>query len=195
MLENQRALVLNKSWTPIQTISMKRAVTLVFAEKARIIDPNANFQTYSWDEWAELKPTEDEDFIKAANDIYRAPLVILLLDYNKYPERTVNFSRRNIYRRDGFTCQFCGDKPGTERLNIDHVIPRSQGGKTSWENCVISCISCNTKKSNRTPEQCGMKLLKKPEKPRWIHMRGGTKKIKEWEFFLGENFWAYELGE
>ncbi|MGO8753162.1 MAG: HNH endonuclease [Thermoguttaceae bacterium] len=85
--------------------------------------------------------------------------------YDRTPEATVTFSRRNVFKRDHFTCQYCGSQPGTEELTVDHVIPRAQGGVSSWTNCVLACVACNKRKADRTPEQAGMKLRRKAGPP------------------------------
>ena len=93
------------------------------------------------------------------------PEVIVLKTYDRLPTNSVTFSRRNIFKRDRFTCQFCGRQPGSEALTIDHVVPRSQGGTSTWENCVLACIDCNARKADRTPEQARMPLRHAPIRP------------------------------
>src|SRR5207249_9625457 len=97
----------------------------------------------------------------------RVPEVVTLTTYDCLPALIVRFSRRNVFRRDHFTCQYCGARPGSAELTIDHVVPRSHGGTSSWENCVLACVTCNRHKANRTPEQAGFVLRKKPLRPRW----------------------------
>ena len=93
--------------------------------------------------------------------------MLALARYDRLPTQAVAFSRRNIFKRDRFTCQFCGRQPGSEELTIDHVVPRSRGGTSTWENCVLACVPCNARKANRTPEQAGMKLRRAPVRPAW----------------------------
>ena len=194
VLATQRCLVLNKSWAPISTTSLRRAVSMLFNERARIIEPDS-YATFTWEDWSKLRPQVDDDKFAAGEVFFRVPEIILLSEYNKLPRPKVHFSRRNLYKRDQMTCQYCGAMPGSAELNIDHVLPRSQGGQSTWENCVLSCIPCNSKKANRTPEQAGMKLRKKPKKPRldMFKINGIVKPIKSWEAFLGEAFWSVEL--
>lgn len=87
-------------------------------------------------------------------------------------KRGVKFSRLNVLVRDGFRCQYCGTKKDSKSMNYDHVVPRSQGGRTVWENIVSSCYPCNSRKANRTPEQAGMVLLSKPYKPKTLPLVG-----------------------
>jgi len=196
---NRKVLVLNRGWNPIAVVSLERAMCLIVGTvqgtdepKARIIDPNQDFRLFSWADWSKLKAAEGEQVIRSAKDNFRIPEIILLSRYNKLPQQRVHFSRRTIYRRDGNQCQYCGCKPGTSELTIDHVKPRAQGGLTTWENCVLACTDCNRKKADRTPEQARMKLLKKPYKPKFTLYRGDYR-CKSWEQILGVAYWETEL--
>lgn len=193
-LTHQRCLVLNKGWAPISTVPLKRAIIMLFAEKARIIEPES-YATFTWEDWSRLRPENADEAIYSANLSFRIPEIILLENYDKMPRPKVHFSRRNLYKRDNMTCQYCGKTPGSSELNIDHIIPRSKGGTSTWENCVLSCIPCNSRKANRTPEQAGMRLRKVPKKPTMDMFKVGglTKPIKSWEAFLGEAYWNVEM--
>jgi 5-methylcytosine-specific restriction endonuclease McrA len=103
---------------------------------------------------------------------------------------------RNIFARDGSKCQYCGRKFATQDLSLDHVLPRSQGGKSTWDNIVCCCIKCNVKKGGRTPEQAHMKLLSKPIKPKRspvINIRLTDGRYASWKQFLDEAYWTVEL--
>lgn len=198
-LLNRKVLVLNRSWVACHVVTLRRAIKLVYKNDAEIIDPTKaespegyEFQTFTWKEWSELKPKDDEDFISTARDVLRIPEVIVLYDFNKLPMQRINFSRRALFRRDNNTCQYCGEQPGTEELSIDHVLPKSMGGKTTWENCVLACVSCNAHKANRTPEQARMKLRREPFKPKFNLFKGDIR-VKSWEKFLGEMYWNVTL--
>ena len=108
-----------------------------------------------------FKPREGEDCIQAVRFKLRAREVVALTDYDRLPVAHVTFSRRNIFKRDHYACQYCGAQPGSEELTIDHVVPRAQGGVSSWENCVLACMACNKRKADRTPEQARMRVRKK----------------------------------
>lgn len=197
---SRRVLVLNRSWMAINVISVKDAITLLFAEyedgksKARIIDPSNDFSTFTWDDWAKIRPKDGEDTIRGVGRDFRIPEVILLTRYDKFTKRQVKFSRHSIYKRDGFTCQYCGKRPGSEELTIDHVMPRSLGGKTTWENCVLSCIKCNNKKDNKTLKEAHMKLAKKPSIPKFNLLELDYKLIpKSWKNFISTVYWETEL--
>src|SRR3954465_13994911 len=148
-------LVLNRNWQPVGVASVARSLTLVAAERARIVDPS-DFQQYAWADWARLIPQGDEPFVQAVTFRLRVPEVITLTEYDRVPTNAVTFSRRNVYKRDRWTCQYCGAQPGSEELTLDHVQPRSRGGTSNWENCVLACIDCNARKANRTPCEAKM---------------------------------------
>ena len=185
-------LVLNKSWVAIATTTVGRALTMVYQGIARIIEPDT-YQTYDFEEWADLAVIKDDQCVRTPNLIMRVPEVIHLVAYNKIPKCRIPFSRRNLYKRDKNTCQYCGGKPGTEELSIDHIIPRSKGGKSTWTNCVLACVPCNAKKSNRTPEQAGMKLLKKPKEPHWSITTAIGMKLTSLKHFVSDQYWNVEL--
>ncbi len=142
---NGRVLILNQSYEPISICSVKKALVMVFLRKADII--------------AERKGR----MVRTSSSSFPFPGVIRLQRYIRMPYRKVELSRRNIMRRDGNKCQYCGR--GGVYLTIDHVLPKSRGGKDSWENLVAACIRCNSKKGNRTPEEANMPLLNKPYRP------------------------------
>ena len=127
------------------------------------------------------------------------PRVIVLQLYDRIPKTKVRFSRHNIYMRDGNMCQYCGRELPRAELNLDHVVPRAQGGRTTWENVVCCCIDCNLSKGARTPDQAGLKLLKPPLRPRWtptFRTNGGRVRYREWLPFLGvadASYWNVEL--
>lgn len=198
-LEQRKVLVLNKAWTPVNIVPLKEAIGLLFPEngeapRAKIIDVTQGFATFTWEDWSQLKPIEGEDVIIGAREFYRVPEVVLLSYYDKPAHRKVRFSRRSIYKRDNYTCQYCGKMPGTEDLTIDHVVPRAQGGGTTWLNCVVACTKCNSHKDNRTPKQARMTLLKEPVKPKFDLFSVERKIVpKSWKHFLSEVYWAVEL--
>lgn len=114
---------------------------------------------------AELVATKEELAVRTVNKSFAFPSVIRLLRYIRFPYKKVELSRKNVMRRDGHTCQYCGSKTG---LTIDHIIPKSRGGQDSWENLTTACKTCNNVKGNRTPEEADMVLMSKPSKPHHI---------------------------
>ena len=159
-------LVLNRNWQPVNVATVARALVLLWNESARIVDP-ADYQTFDWNDWSKLRPQNGDVFVQAIRFRIRVPEVITLSEYDRLPTASVTFSRRNIFKRDKFVCQYCSDQPGTEALTIDHVIPRAQGGESRWDNCVLACVDRNHRKADRTPKQAGMRLRREPVRPTW----------------------------
>jgi 5-methylcytosine-specific restriction endonuclease McrA len=159
-------LVLNRHWQPIHVTTVVRALILLWNDAARVVEPES-YCLYTWDDWATLEPVDEAPCIRSARLRIRAPEVISLAHYDRLPSTAVTFSRRNVAKRDHYTCQYCGAQPGGEAITIDHVIPRSQGGTSCWTNCVAACETCNARKADRTPEQAGMRLRRRPARPEW----------------------------
>lgn len=188
-------LVLNRNWQPVNVATVARALVLVWNQSARVVDPH-DYQLYTWADWSRLKPRAGEPFIQAVQFRLRAPEVIALCSYDRVPRAAVAFSRRNVFKRDHNTCQYCGVQPGAAELTIDHVVPRAQGGVSSWENCVLACVACNKRKANRTPEQAHMRLRRKPVQPAWRPLYANhTARIAGWEKFISEAYWNVTLQE
>ena len=186
-------LVLNRNWQPVNVATVARALVLLWNESARVVDP-ADYQTYTWEDWSRLRPREDERFIQAVRFRLRVPEVVTLTGYDRLPNAAVTFSRRNIFKRDRFACQYCGIQPGSNELTIDHVVPRAQGGESRWGNCVLACLACNTHKADRTPEQAGMRLKRKPVRPKWNPLyTHHSARIESWSKFVSEAYWNVEL--
>lgn len=196
---NRPVLVLNKSWQAVHVTDVERAIVMLFSadgdrNKARVIDPAKDFETFTWEDWSQMKPAEDELAIHSGRDVFRVPEVILLSDYDKLPQNTVQFSRRQLYRRDNYMCQYCGARPGTEELSIDHIIPTSRGGGTTWTNCALACVPCNSKKADCTPKEAGMFLRREPQKPRFSLIRCDKALVPlSWKNFLSEAYWTVEM--
>lgn len=188
-------LVLNRSWQPVGVAPVARSLVLLWNDNARVVDP-ADYRLYSWADWAKLVPSQDEPFIQAVRLRLRVPEVVALTQYDRVPMNAVTFSRRNIYKRDRYTCQYCGAQPGSEELTLDHVVPRAQGGVSTWENCVLACVGCNKRKADRTPEQANMPLRKRPVRPAWKPLYASRDvRIDSWSRFMSEAYWNVELDE
>jgi len=187
------ALVLNRNWQPVNVATVARALVLLWNESARVVNP-ADFRLYSWADWARLHPEEGDTCIQAVRSRLRVPEVIVLAQYSRLPTAAVSFSRHNVFKRDHWACQYCSQQPGGEELTIDHVLPRSQGGVSTWENCVLACIDCNKRKADRTPQQAGMKLQRAPVRPPWkpLYARGSVR-IASWSKFVSEAYWNVPL--
>ena len=192
---NRPTLVLNRSWQPVGVAPVSRSLVLLWNDNARVVDPQ-DYQLYTWADWSRLIPRQDEPFIQAVQMRLRVPEVVALTKYDRLPVNAVSFSRRNIYKRDRYTCQYCGAQPGSEELTLDHVLPRAQGGISTWENCVLACVGCNNRKADRTPEQAGMPLRKKPFRPMWRPLYATRDvRIDSWTRFVSEAYWNVELDE
>lgn len=188
-------LILNRYWQPVHVATVARALVLLWNESARVVDP-ADFQLYTWEDWAKLRPHAGEDFIQAVRFKLRVPEVVALTGYDRLPQAAVTFSRRNVFKRDHYTCQYCGAQPGSEELTLDHVVPRAQGGVSSWTNCVLACMACNKRKADRTPEQASLKLRRKPVRPTWKPLYAAHDvRIASWSKFVSEAYWSVELQE
>jgi 5-methylcytosine-specific restriction endonuclease McrA len=196
-------LVLNRFYMAVHVINVRRAFTLLFRELAEVVHLEqgqyANYNFDSWREISELKANFKEphdDWIKAVNFEIQVPRVIRLLFYDRLPKQAVRFNRRNIFARDLNRCQYCGRKFPTTELSLDHVIPRSRGGETSWENIVCSCVKCNVKKGGRTPQEANMHLIRHPVKPKrspLLSLKLGNPKYESWKTFLDNAYWSVDL--
>ena len=196
---NSNVLVLNRSFLPIHVTSVRRAFSLVYQDVARVV--NEEYRTFDFESWQQLAVARDAEAIGTARGRIRVPRVILLVSYDRVPRRRVRFSRFNVFARDNNTCQYCGKRFARHELNIDHVIPRSQNGLSTWENVVCSCFHCNRVKGGRRPEEAGVKLITKPVQPEWTPFMLETfsfKRYREWLPFLNEvdaAYWNTELLE
>ncbi|MGH7163101.1 MAG: HNH endonuclease, partial [Planctomycetota bacterium] len=191
---NEPTLVLNRSWMAITTTTVRHALSLVYQRAARVICPNT-YETHDFDSWSALAVARDEPCVRTVSIHIRVPEVIVLALYDGLPHRTVAFSRRNLYRRDHFTCQYCGARPGSEELTIDHILPRSRGGRTTWSNCVLACVECNKRKANRPLTHAAMMLRRLPSEPKWswdVEIAVGKRRAS-WDTFISDRYWNTEL--
>ena len=173
----EHVLLLNITYEPLRIINWKKAITLLLLGKVEVL-------------------AEYSREIRSVSFTIRLPSVVRLLRMVKRPKSPVKFSRQNIYARDKYKCQYCGQRFSSEELTYDHVIPRSRGGKTEWENIVTCCVDCNRRKGGRTPAEAGMKLIRKPVKPTWIpalRITIGFREVPQsWRDYL---YWNVELVE
>jgi len=203
---SESVLVLNSHWKPISTTTVARALNKLINRRFKVV--GNDYQLYdlegyidSWQNATVFAKAQENECKMFNHPDFRFPVpeVVLATEYDGYYLNlyTVKFSRKNVFLRDKNICQYCGKLCSKDHLNIDHVIPSSQGGLTIWENVVLSCIRCNTKKADRTPKQANMSLLKMPRKPSALEI--GLKIIptgkipKSWEDFLGKMYWEVEL--
>ena len=169
---SHRILVLNRLWQPVNIVGVKRGFSLLCQDYAQVIHTSDGvfdiLDFGSWVEHSSENPPENPfDGIQTVRLSLLIPKVLLLRAYDRLPIREMKFNRQNLFERDGFKCQYCNKIFQAQELNLDHVIPRDRGGQTSWENVVTSCIRCNSRKGNRLPHEAGMRLVRRPQKPRW----------------------------
>jgi 5-methylcytosine-specific restriction endonuclease McrA len=194
---NSSVLVLNRAFFPVHVTTARRGLCLLYAGLAQAI--NAQYEMFDYPSWSALSVGEGDEAVGLVGRAMKVPRVLVLVAYDRVPRRTVRFSRRNVFIRDGGTCQYCGRAFPTSELNLDHVIPRSRGGKTAWDNIVCSCVPCNKRKGGNPPEQAGMRLVSNPAPPRWspryaFSLRGPIH--REWVPFLNVvdfTYWNLEL--
>lgn len=195
-MADSAVLVLNSVFQAVQVTTVRRAFRLFYAGRARAVAPD--FTTYDFENWCELPPGAGHEIICTPRRAIRIPRVIQLLHYDRVPRREVRFTRRNIFFRDRNRCQYCGRVFLQSDLNLDHVVPLSRGGSSTWDNVVCACVACNSRKGNRTPHEAGMLLVRLPRRPAghpilragWIGPH-----YEEWRTFLDVAYWNVELSE
>src|SRR5262245_58980201 len=196
-------LVLNRFYMAVHVINVRRALCLLFRELAEVIHLEegqyANYDFESCLEVSQLRASFKEphqDWIKSVNCEIQVPRVIRLLSYDRVPKQTLRFNRRNLFARDGNICQYCGKSFPTSELSLDHVVPRSRGGDTSWENVVCACVACNVRKGGRTPQEAHLKLIRPPTKPKrspLLAVKLDNPKYQSWKTFVDNAYWTVDL--
>jgi len=183
-------LVLNRFWQPVQTCTVRRALKLLWLGHAQVVQTEGDdrFRTHDLGSWVEHSARDAvAEVIHSVRLVLRVPKIIVLALYEKLPRMEVRFSRRNVFLRDKHTCQYCAKVFRENELNLDHVMPRDKGGRTTWENIVTSCIRCNTRKANKLPHEVNMHPLSQPSAPRWRPMfalHGGSRSDESWTHFI-----------
>jgi 5-methylcytosine-specific restriction endonuclease McrA len=190
-------LALNRHYAAVHVVSVRRAFCLVFKGAAEIVSVEDEvYQSHDFESWlenslarAELGLVDPGNSVRTIRFEIEIPRIIRLLGYDRQPKNTIKFNRRNIFLRDEMRCQYCGHRFGVHKLSLDHVLPRSRGGPTNWENIVASCLDCNVRKGGRTPQEAGMKLMTLPRKPNrnpllFHHL--SSQKYACWRTFLRE---------
>ena len=145
----EQVLVLNASFEPLNVVNWKRAMKLVCLRKVEVL-------------------RESDRVVRSARANARVPTVVRLVRFVNFHRWDVKFSRENIYARDKYCCQYCGERLRSQELTCDHVVPRSRGGSTEWTNLVTCCPACNRKKGGKTPQEAGLALLRNPGRPSWL---------------------------
>ena len=148
----RKVLLLNASEEVLRFIGWQRAISLLFSDKAE--------EPYNYEQYYD---------ITHSSGVFYLPKALRLKKYIRVPPMKVYLSRKNIHRRDEYICQYCRESLSPVTGTIDHVLPRSRGGKNTWENLVCSCVNCNVKKGNRTPAEANMPLIRSPREPKYLY--------------------------
>ncbi|MBI4568593.1 MAG: HNH endonuclease [Planctomycetes bacterium] len=188
---SEQVLLLNRHFTPVGVIDVRECFGLLAREVAEVVDVrDGAWQQFSFDEWLELgdvEPLPDDDWISTVTLRIRVPRVLRLRIYDRVHRRDVKFSRRAVFLRDEYRCVYCGRRLPASKLSLDHVLPRSLGGESRWENLVTACMPCNVRKGQRTPDKAGMRLLYRPARPSFhpvIASAMRNEKYRVWRVFL-----------
>lgn len=197
---SQPVLVLNKNWQPFRIVKAAEAIADLFTGKFEVVE---NWEVHDFTSWAELSKLKDEIekedhiFVGSVNCRIAVPKVVRSLRAIKNKSGSVRLSRRNLYLRDNNCCQYSGVRLPTTELNIDHVIPSSRGGKSTWDNLVCCSIEVNQRKGNRTPEEAGLTLLRKPKKPSQYQLLMASIKNppEEWKDFISDAYWNVDISD
>ena len=200
-------LVLNRYYMAVRIVNVRRAFGLLVRELAEVIHLEQGplgeplFANYDFEAWREVSESRagdkqpHDDWIRAVTFEIQVPRVIRLLEYDRLPAQKLHLNRRNVLARDDHICQYCGRRFPNHQLSIDHVMPRSRGGGTSWENVVCACLDCNVKKGGRTPKEARMKLVTPPVKPKrnpLLAIKLTNPKYVSWKTWLEGVHW--EIG-
>jgi 5-methylcytosine-specific restriction endonuclease McrA len=181
-------LVLNRHWQAIHVKTPAEAFCMLSSEAAAALDiADGNFLPTKWNDWIVLPVRDSDRAVKTSRGLVRVPTVIVASNYTRVPLRRPRFGARGIWERDGGVCQYTGRKLSPKEGNIDHVVPRSRGGKTSWENCVLAHREVNSRKANRLPQEAGLHLRKRPSVPRALPVSAFIRnhhEVADWAHFL-----------
>lgn len=196
-------LVLNRLYMAVRVVNARRAMTMVYRRLAEIVHvEDGKFLSYDFEDWIDVSRArssfepETHDWIRTVRFQIAVPKIVRLLGYDKLPRTNVKLNRRNLYARDQNRCQYCGKRFATVDLSVDHIVPRSQGGITSWDNVVCACLRCNVRKGGRTPEQAGMRLITVPRRPKRspiLTVKLSDSRYASWKQFLDFAYWNVEL--
>jgi len=187
-------LVLNRLYMAVHVVGVRRAFGLLYRDLAEVIHvEDGRFANYDFQTWVEVSELSAEDkqpyddWVRTVRLQIQVPRVIRLLFYDRMPRHSLRLNRHTVFARDEHRCQYCGNRLPGSQLSLDHVIPRSRGGSTSWENVVCACLKCNVKKGGRTPQEARMKLVRQPVRPKrspLLSLKLGNPKYQSWKSWL-----------
>ena len=188
ILNKTTVLVLNRHWQAIHVKTPAEAFCMMASDAATGLDiADGNFLPTKWTDWIALPVRDCDQSVKTSHGPVRVPTVIVAANYAKIPLRRPRFGARGIWERDGGVCQYTGRKLSPKEGNIDHIVPRSRGGKTSWENCVLADRVVNSRKADRLPQEVGLELRKRPMAPRLLPANAFIRNqhgVSDWNHFL-----------
>lgn len=201
---NTSVLVLNRLFMAVRVVRARHAFVLLWKEVAEVVSvEDESFDCYDFSSWAAVseerrrfQPALHDAWIKTVRFELAVPRVIRLLSYDRVPRTKVRLNRRNLFARDRNRCQYCGKSFRSADLSIDHVVPRSRGGRTVWDNVVCACLACNVRKGGRTPEEARMRLVQAPKAPRFspvLTLHARDSRYRSWKQFLDAAYWHVEL--
>lgn len=193
MVLDSPVLLLNRGFAALTLTDVRRGFTLFYKGHVRAVLPD--YSTYGWEAWCDVPPQPGDEVITTPSMVLRVPRVLQLPSCERPPRADVKFSRHNIYVRDANRCQYCGRRFATSELSLDHVMPLSRGGQSSWENVVCACLPCNVRKGNRLPDEAGMSLRRPPARPKPspLGLLSPHRIRPEWKNFLDVAYWNVEL--
>lgn len=168
-------LVLNKSWTPVHVTTVRDAICKACMGIVDVL--NDDYIRHTWEDWALLDIVDEGYAVRTSHNRVNGPKVVVLSKYNKIPVFEVHMTRKNLWIRDGFSCQYTGQRLKLKEATIDHIVPQSKGGTSSWLNVVICDRTVNRRKGDRTPEEAGLKLIRQPYAPSWNPLFTGSASV------------------
>jgi 5-methylcytosine-specific restriction endonuclease McrA len=188
LLNKATVLVLNRHWQAINVRTPTDAFCQLATSVATALDVDGdNIRPVTWEEWVRLPVRAQDQSVQTVRGAIRIPTIIVAVNYTRVPKRRPRLNARNIRARDANRCQYTGRELGPGEGNIDHIVPRSRGGRDSWENCVWACKEINSRKGNRLPDEAGLTLLRSPVAPRELPATAFIRNahgIPEWDLFL-----------
>lgn len=189
ILHQSTVLVLNRNWLAIDVKTPAEAFCMMAtgAASGRDLRNDESISPLKWEDWLKLAIREGDQAVNTPHGRVRVPTVILASNFSKVPMHRPRFGARGIWERDGGICQYTGRKLAPGEGNIDHVVPRSRGGVSSWENCVLSYRPVNERKADRLPHEAGLKLLRTPHAPRAVPATMAIRnphQIRDWHRFI-----------
>jgi 5-methylcytosine-specific restriction endonuclease McrA len=189
ILKRHSVLVLNRNWQAINVKTPLEALSMMFSDDAtglQILGAD-NMVPLNWGDWVNLPHNDSEEYVHTVRGDIRIPKIIILSNFDKVPKKRPKFTSKNLWQRDEGICQYTGRKLKPNEGNIDHVLPKSRGGRSTWTNCVLSHKDVNAQKGNRTPSEAGLRLIRQPKEPQSLPTTFYIENqfnIKEWDTFL-----------